>query len=235
MRREQHSILMVDDDQRDRHVVTRALESAGIEVTSVPNRADAIEVLGEHGAYNLAILDVHLPDANGVELCHELSAQYDMPIIMLTAATDERDAVHALDAGADDYVRKPFSARELIARVKSVLRRAHRDPGLDSTYGVGRLTLDSRSYRALIDGNPLPLTPTEYRLLAYLAQNAGQVLTRDDLLHFVWGSGYEGEHHMLHVTVSRLRQKLGRFDSADLIRTTPGIGYAFVADEAVPV
>ena len=117
MRREQHSILMVDDDVRDRTVVTRALESAGIEVTSVPNRADAIEVLGEHGAYNLAILDVHLPDANGVELCHELSAQYDMPIIMLTAAVDERDAVHALDAGADDYVRKPFHTGELRERV----------------------------------------------------------------------------------------------------------------------
>lgn len=235
MRREQHSILMVDDDLRDRSVVTRALESAGIEVTSVPNRADAIEVLGEHGAYNLAILDVHLPDANGVELCHELSAQYDMPIIMLTAAVDERDAVHALDAGADDYVRKPFSARELIARVKSVLRRAHRDPALDATYSVGRLTLDSRSYRALIDGRQLPLTPTEYRLLAYLAQNAGQVLTRDDLLQFVWGSGYEGEHHMLHVTISRLRQKLGRFEGSDLIQTTPGIGYAFVAEEEAEV
>jgi DNA-binding response OmpR family regulator len=233
MRREQHTILMVDDDVRDRRVVTRALESAGIEVTSVANRAGAIEVLGEHGAYNLAILDVHLPDANGVELCHELSAQYDMPIIMLTAATDERDAVHALDSGADDYVRKPFSARELIARVRSVLRRTHRDPGLESSYNVGRLTLDSRSYRALIDGEPLPLTPTEYRLLAYLAQHADRVLTRDDLLAFVWGSGYEGEHHMLHVTVSRLRQKLGRFNSSNLIHTTPGIGYSF-APGALP-
>jgi DNA-binding response OmpR family regulator len=223
---------MVDDDQRDRSVVTRALAAAGLEVTSVPNRADAIEVLGEHGAYNLAILDVHLPDADGVELCHELSAQYDMPIIMLTAAVDERDAVNALDSGADDYVRKPFSARELIARVKSVLRRSHREAGLDAVVRVGRLTLDARSYRALIDGEPLSLTPTEYRLLAYLAQNAGQVLTRDDLLQFVWGAGYEGEHHMLHVTISRLRQKLGRYDGADLIRTTPGIGYAFVADVA---
>jgi DNA-binding response OmpR family regulator len=226
---------MVDDDPRDRYVVTQALQSAGIDVTSVGDRAGAIEVLGEHGAYNLAILDVHLPDANGVELCHELSAQYDMPIIMLTAATDERDAVHALDSGADDYVRKPFSVRELIARVKSVLRRAHRDPGLSATYSAGRLTLDSRSYRASIDGEPLPLTPTEYRLLAYLAQNSGQVLTRDDLLQFVWGPGYAGEHHMLHVTVSRLRQKLGRYDGADMIRTTPGIGYSFVPEEgAVP-
>jgi DNA-binding response OmpR family regulator len=229
MTRETHSILMVDDDARDRRVVTRALETAGIEVTSVADRAAAVEMLGAHGAYNLAILDVDLPDANGVELCHELSAQYDMPIIMLTAVSDERDAVHALDSGADDYVRKPFSARELIARVRSVLRRSHRDDALDGALNIGRLTLDSHSYRALIDGEPLPLTPTEYRLLAFLAQNVGRVMTRDELLQFVWGAGYEGEHHMLHVTVSRLRQKLGRVNSPSLIRTTPGIGYEFVA------
>ena len=234
MKAEPRSILMVDDDVRDRRVVTRALESAGIEVTSVSDRAAAIEVLGEHGAYNLAILDVHLPDANGVELCHELSNQYDMPIIMLTAAADEQDAVHALDSGADDYVRKPFGARELIARVRSVLRRSHRNgDALESKLTIGRLTLDSHSYRALIDEDVLPLTPTEYRLLAFLAQNAGRVLTRDELLEFVWGPGYEGEHHMLHVTVSRLRQKLGRTNSSGLIRTTAGIGYEFVA-EGVP-
>jgi DNA-binding response OmpR family regulator len=230
MSRESHAILMVDDDARDRRIVTHALESAGIEVTSVSNRAGAIEMLGEHGAYNLAILDVHLPDANGVELCHELSAQYEMPIIMLTAASDERDAVHALDSGADDYVRKPFSARELIARVRSVLRRTHRhEDALDVRLTVGRLTLDAHSYRALVDDEPLPLTPTEYRLLSHLAQNAGRVMERNELLEYVWGPGYQGEHHMLHVTVSRLRQKLGRHESSGLIKTTPGIGYEFLA------
>jgi DNA-binding response OmpR family regulator len=101
---------------------------------------------------------------------------------------------------------------------------------LPPTINVGPLTLDSKSYRADIAGEPLPLTPTEYRLLAFLVQNVGRVLTHDQLLQFVWGAGYEGEHHMLHVTMSRLRQKLGRLSESGLIRTTPGIGYEFVGE-----
>jgi DNA-binding response OmpR family regulator len=139
--------------------------------------------------------------------------------------------VRALESGADDYMRKPFGTRELLARVQAVLRRTQTADGLlPPTINVGPLTLDSKSYRADIAGEPLPLTPTEYRLLAFLVQNVGRVLTHDQLLQYVWGAGYEGEHHMLHVTMSRLRQKLGRLSESGLIRTTPGIGYEFVAE-----
>jgi DNA-binding response OmpR family regulator len=152
---------------------------------------------------------------------------------MLTVVVDETDVVRALESGADDYIRKPFGTRELLARVQAVLRRTQAQGQiLQPKISVGPLTLDSKSYRASLAGEPLPLTPTEYRLLAYLVQNAGRVLTHDQLLTFVWGPGYEGEHHMLHVTMSRLRRKLARLSGAGMVRTTPGVGYEFVAGEA---
>ena len=231
MKRGTPEILMVDDDPGIRRGVSRALESANYRVEAVPDRASAIKILGEHGAFDLAILDVNLPDANGLDLCEEISASYDMPIVMLTVVVDEQDVVRALESGADDYVRKPFGTRELIARLQSVLRRTQKDDAsLQSVITLGPLQLDSASYRAVVDGERLPLTPTEYRLLAFLVQNAGRVLTHDQLLHFVWGSGYEGEHHMLHVTMSRLRQKLSKLAEAGSIRTMPGIGYEFVSE-----
>jgi DNA-binding response OmpR family regulator len=233
MKRGAPEILMVDDDPGIRRIVTRALESVNHRVHAVGDRAGAMQALSEHGAYDLAILDVNLPDANGLDLCEELRAAYDMPIVMLTVVVDELDVVRALESGADDYVRKPFGTRELVARIQSVLRRAQKDDkSLQQTIQVGPLQLDSGSYRALIDGERLPLTPTEYRLLAFLVQNAGRVLTHDQLLHFVWGAGYEGEHHMLHVTMSRLRQKLGRLAESGAIRTMPGIGYEFIPQGA---
>lgn len=229
MRRGTVEILMVDDDPGIRRVVTRALTTAGYAVETAPDRASALAMLKER-TFSLAILDVHLPDGNGLDLCGEIHEQYAIPVIMLTVAVDELDVVRALESGADDYVRKPFGTRELVARVQSVLRRAEKDPqSLDESIAVGRLQLDSRSYRAQIDGEQLPLTPTEYRLLAFLVQNIGRVLTHDQLLHFVWGPGYEGEHHMLHVTMSRLRQKLNKLADSGVIRTMPGIGYEFVS------
>ena len=223
-------ILMVDDDASIRRVVARSLQSAGFVVTAVPDRASALEALQEHD-FALAILDINLPDANGLELCAELRRTHDFPIVMLTIVADESDVVHALESGADDYVRKPFSTRELVARIQSVLRRVRRDETavLPPSLVFGELELDATSYRATVNGERLALTPTEFRLLGYLAQNAGRVLTHDQLLQYVWGAGYEGEHHMLHVTMSRLRQKLGKLEGAS-IRTMPGIGYEFVRE-----
>lgn len=232
MRRGAVEILMVDDDPGIRRVVTRALTAAGYLVTAAPDRASALTMLKDQ-TFSLAILDVNLPDGNGLDLCGEIHERYAVPVIMLTVALDELDVVRALESGADDYVRKPFGTRELVARVQSVLRRAEKDPkSLDENIEVGRLQLDSRSYRAQFDGEQLPLTPTEYRLLAFLVQNIGRVLTHDQLLHVVWGPGYEGEHHMLHVTMSRLRQKLNKLADSGVIRTMPGIGYEFVSDPA---
>lgn len=225
-------LLMVDDDAGIRRVVTRALEAAGYQVTAAPDRASALAMLKDK-TFSLVILDVRLPDGNGLDLCAEIHEEYAIPVIMLTVVVDEQDVVRALESGADDYVRKPFGTHELVARVQSVLRRAEKDPNsLEEHIEVGRLQLDSRSYRAQFDGEQLPLTPTEYRLLACLVQNVGRVLTHDQLLQFVWGSGYEGEHHMLHVTMSRLRQKLNKLADSGVIRTMPGIGYEFVSATA---
>lgn len=222
------AVLLVDDDPGIRRVVIRTLESQGIKVAAAQDCAAARSALEER-EFALAILDINLPDGSGLDLCEEIHRDYEIPVLMLTVVVDEGDVVRALESGADDYVRKPFGTRELLARVQAVLRRTQKQEGvLPSTINAGPLTLDSKSYRANVDGEPLPLTPTEYRLLAFLVQNVGRVLTHDQLLHFVWGPGYEGEHHMLHVTMSRLRQKLARLSDPGLIRTAPGIGYEFV-------
>lgn len=221
------AVLLVDDDPGIRRVVIRTLEP-NISVTPAETVAAARRALAER-EFALALLDINLPDGNGLDLCEEIHRDYEIPVVMLTVVVDETDVVRALESGADDYVRKPFGTRELLARVQAVLRRAKRqDAALLATINAGPLTLDSKSYRANIAGEPLPLTPTEYRLLAFLVQNVGRVLTHDQLLHFVWGAGYEGEHHMLHVTMSRLRQKLAKLSDPGLIRTAPGIGYEFV-------
>lgn len=231
MRRGTPSILLVDDDAGIRKVVVRALEPAGLDVDDVGDGAGARAALKQR-RYNLAILDVNLPDVNGLDLCQEIHDNYDIPVVMLTVVADENDIVRALESGADDYVRKPFGTRELVARIQAVLRRAQVDKTLlKATLAAGPLRLDSASYRAHVDGETLALTPTEYRLLAFLVQNAGRVLTHDQLLYFVWGAEYEGEHHMLRVTMSRLRQKLARHaEAASLIRTMPGVGYELVAE-----
>ncbi|HEY8172240.1 MAG TPA: response regulator transcription factor [Dehalococcoidia bacterium] len=229
VRRGASDILIVDDDAGIRRVVTRALETAGYTARSVPDRASAIEELGER-SFALAILDVNLPDANGLDLCAEIHAAYGIPVVMLTVVVDEHDIVRALESGADDYVRKPFSTRELVARVQSVLRRAAPEEPAMQPLEAGPLRLDPDRHRVDVDGQPLTLTRTEFRLLALLVADAGHVLPHDQLLQEVWGVGYEGESHMLHVTISRIRHKLARVTDANLIRTVAGKGYEFIPD-----
>jgi DNA-binding response OmpR family regulator len=231
MQRDTAHILIVDDEPSVRRVVSRALEDAGYTVHAAADRASALDAL-EARAFSLAILDVQLPDANGLDLCGEISATYGIPVVMLTVVVDESDIVRALESGADDYVRKPFSPRELTARVASVLRRAHPVEPPAPHFTEGMLQLDPRTYRAQIGEEALNLTPTEFRLLAYLAQRRGAIVTHDDLLTHVWGGEYAGEHHMLHVTMSRLRHKLARAGDSIVIRTVPGVGYEFVNEQA---
>lgn len=225
------TVLLVDDEPGIRGVVSRTLAAAGIDVVAVRDGASAREALtSDHVA--LVLLDVNLPDVNGLDLCEEIRREYAVPVVMLTVVADERDVVRALESGAEDYIRKPFATGELLARVKAVMRRTRgQAAALRPQIAAGPLTLDSKSYRANLRGEPLPLTPTEYRLLAFLVQNLGRVVTHDQLLTFVWGPGYEGEHHMLHVTMSRLRRKLAKLSGGRIIRTLPGVGYEFVAQE----
>ncbi|MEX2225031.1 MAG: response regulator transcription factor [Dehalococcoidia bacterium] len=228
MKRDQLPILIVDDEPSVRRVVARALSEAGYATRPVADRASALAALEEE-RFSLAILDVQLPDGNGFDLCAEIEQRYKLPVVMLTVLGDESDVVRALESGADDYVRKPFSPRELTARVASVLRRAQPPEGAQpAQIAAGALRLDARSYRAQIGSATTALTPTEFRLLSFLAEHAGQVLMHDELLLHVWGAEYAGEHHMLHVSISRLRQKLSRLDAETMIRTVPGLGYELV-------
>jgi two-component system KDP operon response regulator KdpE len=225
--RDTSEVLLVDDDPGIRKVVQRAFEGTGLDIVAAPDRAGALQALGER-PFALAILDINLPDASGLDLCREIQRKHGIPVVMLTVVADEGDAVRALESGADDYVRKPFGSRELVARIQSVLRRSHAaGRSADQNLRAGPLELDSTTHRASIEGDPLPLTPTEYRLLAHLVQNAGRVLTHDQLLRSVWGPTYAGEHPMLHVTMRRLRHTLGRLAQRGAIRTMPGIGYEF--------
>ena len=228
VKRHRPRILIVDDEPSIRRVVARALRDAGYAVDAAPDRAGALAALETNG-FDLAILDVQLPDGNGFDLCAEISRRYGLPIVMLTVLGEEQDVVRALESGADDYVRKPFGPRELTARVASVLRRAQPESDAQaSRIDAGALHLDAQSYRVRVGAESTTLTPTEFRVLAQLAQHAGQVLTNDELLETVWGREYAGEHHMLHVTISRLRQKLARLDDGTMIRTAPGLGYELV-------
>ena len=229
MDRREH-ILVVVADVSERERLTEAIEADGMAAVVAGDAASARRLLADR-SYALVLVDDNLPDARANELVGEFGRSHDAATIILTSSQDEHAVVGGLDAGADDFVRRPFGTRELLARIRAVLRRT-RGPAaaLQPTINVGPITLDAKGYRANIDGEPLPLTPTEYRLLAFLVQNVGRVLTHDQLLGFVWGPGYHGEHHMLHVTMSRLRQKLRRLSDPNIIRTSPGVGYEFVPE-----
>ncbi|TAK57972.1 MAG: response regulator transcription factor [Dehalococcoidia bacterium] len=224
-------VLLVDDDAGIRKVVARTLNLAGIDVVAVPDGSSARAAL-DTGGMAMVLLDVNLPDVSGLDLVDEIHDRYAVPVVVLSIVDEEADIVRALEAGADDYIRKPFSIRELTARVQAVLRRSAQTDEAPSAVHVGDVTLDKGSYRVRVRGEMISLTPTEYRLLSYMARNPGVVLTHNRLLTSVWGPGYEGETHMLHVTMSRLRRKLATIGGASLIRTTPGVGYEFVADAA---
>lgn len=221
-------ILVVDDEPAIRQAVARTLEDAGFAPSTVADRAGALSALTDDG-FSLVILDVQLPDADGFDLCEEIVSRWRVPVVMLTVLADESHVVRALESGADDYVRKPFSPREFIARIASVLRRVQPEAGAETVrVEGGQLQLDSRSYRVQIGAETTALTPTEFRLLSHLVRRAGDVLSHDELLTSVWGAEYAGENHMLHVTMSRLRQKLARLADSTMIRTVPGLGYELV-------
>src|SRR5512144_1867616 len=204
-------VLAVDDEPRYLEIIRFNLESAGYGVTCAASGEEALDEFTA-GEPDLIVLDVMLPGIDGFEVCSQVRERSSCPIIMLTAKGSEEDKVRGLRLGADDYVTKPFSAQELLARVEAVLRRAHageageRQPAIVS---VGELRLDRQRKQATRAGREVRLSPTAYRLLLHLAVNAGIVLTRDELLVQVWGKAYKGEDEILRVALWRLRHKLG--------------------------
>jgi two-component system, OmpR family, KDP operon response regulator KdpE len=217
-------ILAVDDEPRYQEIIRFNLETAGYTVATAGSGEEALDAFtGEEPS--LIVLDVMLPGIDGFELLRFIRERSSVPVIMLTAKGAEEDKVQGLRLGADDYVTKPFSAQELLARVEAVLRRAQ-PPERNQRLEIGDLHIDQAQKRVTVAGRDLHLSPTEYRLLVYLAEQAGVVLGRDELLTHVWGEAYKGEDEILRVALWRLRQKLADDPSAPrYIVTRPGLGY----------
>jgi DNA-binding response OmpR family regulator len=219
-------ILVVDDDVRMLRMMKRMLELEGFD-TLIANSGEAALKVFEKETPDLVLLDIMMPDMNGYTVCQHIREFSQIPIIMVTAMGDDKEKVEGLDIGADDYVTKPFSASELAARVRAMLRRiGPQDETTGTIFRYKDLAIDFASHRVTAAGQELILTSTEYRLLSYICRNAGRVVTPDQLLDKVWGEEYIGAPHLLQVNIARLRKKLG--DNAKnpaYILTRPGIGY----------
>ncbi|MCA1636276.1 MAG: response regulator transcription factor [Acidobacteria bacterium] len=220
-------VLIVEDDPDIAEGLRYNLEREGLETrVALTGEQGLTAALDPKGAPALVILDLMLPGMSGTELCRRLRrepATRRTPIIMLTARTSEADRVAGLDLGADDYISKPFSVRELLARVRAVLRRA--DESASARYEDSRLSIDFEDMRVVCDGTGVKLTRKEFSLLTTLARGAGRVATRQQLLDNVWGYDYYGDTRTLDVHIRRLRQKLGA--CGDSIETVVGVGYRF--------
>lgn len=225
-------ILVADDDPQLLRLVTRNLQLEGYETLSASDGKQALDQL-EARMPDVLLLDVMMPRLDGFSVTERVRQFSTVPIIIVTARGQEQDKIHGLDLGADDYLTKPFSVEELLARVRAVLRRSQLGPatneqGMRSNTTIGALTLDFAQHLVTVGGQEVQLTPVEYRLLVYLVQNAGRVVTQDLLLEHVWGAEYAGESHLLQVNINRLRRKVETDPSHPrYVLTKTGIGYLF--------
>ena len=222
-----NDILVVEDEPRYLRLIRFVLEAAGNRVRGAGTGEEGLDAVAE-GLPDLLILDIMLPGLDGFQVCQRVREVSTIPIIMLTAKGSEEDKVTGLRLGADDYIVKPFSAQELLARVEAVLRRSATAPGPqgETSFVWRDLRINFLSHEVTVGQQPVHLSPTEYRLLRELAVNLGKVLTADDLLEKIWGVSYRGEHEVLRITVWRLRQKLEKeLGNPQFIRTLPGVGY----------
>jgi DNA-binding response OmpR family regulator len=227
-------ILAADDDPQLLRLVSRNLQLEGFEVVAVSDGQQALEQI-EAQPLDLVILDVMMPKLDGFSVCERVREFSGVPIIIVTARGQDQDKIRGLDLGADDYLTKPFSVEELLARVRAVLRRAQlagqsEVPTLRGTVVIGELSVDFAQHLVSLGAQELELTPIEYRLLAYLAQNAGRVVTQDLLLEHVWGEEYAGESHLLQVNMNRLRRKIEADPTHPrYLLTKTGVGYLLSA------
>jgi two-component system response regulator RegX3 len=223
-------ILVVEDEPAISDAVAYALREAGYDVDAVGDGAEALE-RARRQTYDLMVLDLLLPGLPGIDVCNTLRAEHsDLPIVMLTARDAELDRVHGLDSGADDYVTKPFSVAELVSRVRSHLRRRELDRSRSGNVTVvGGLRLDVARHSATVDGKPVLLTRSEFRLLALLASEPGKPLTREQLIRHLWESEFVGDRRAIDVHVSNLRRKIEQEPrKPKRLVTVRGIGYKLV-------
>jgi two-component system alkaline phosphatase synthesis response regulator PhoP len=223
-----HTVLVVDDEKNIRELIKINLEMNQYSVLTASDGNEAIELLRKVQLIDLAIIDLMLPGIDGIEVCRFIrrdDTHKDLPVIMLTAKGTEHDKVHGLEMGADDYVTKPFSTKELLARVKSQLRRVERDKN-DQLIIIRNLELNIKEHMVFVNRHEVTLTLKEFELLKLLALNRGKVYTRDELLDLVWGYDYFGETRTVDVHVRHLRKKIGCFDEEnEYIETIRGVGY----------
>ncbi len=220
-------ILIVEDEEAIRQMIAFNLARAGFEIDEAEDCASARQRIAA-ARPDLILADWMLPDASGLELTRTLrreDANRDIPIIMLTARAEERDKLQGLDSGADDYITKPFSPRELLSRIRAVMRRAA--PDADEPLVAGELRLDPVSHRVSVGGNQVTLGPTEYRLLKFVMENRDRVYSRTQLLDFVWGQNVYVEERTVDVHVRRLRKALEPTGLDRYIQTVRGAGYRF--------
>jgi two-component system, OmpR family, KDP operon response regulator KdpE len=217
-------VLVVDDEPQILRGLRVVLRNAGYQVDVAASKAQALDAVAAR-APDVMVLDLILPDGSGVEVCEEVRRWSRLPIIVLSAVGDEREKVRALNAGADDYMTKPFGSDELAARLRALLRRAA-DFAQDPVVAVGHLSVDLAARRVLKDGEEVHLTPIEFDLLRVLATHRGKLVTQRQLLREVWGPGYDDATHYLRVHMAHIRAKVERDPSRPrLLVTDPGVGY----------
>ena len=222
------SILVVEDEEDILDLIRYNLKQAGFSIIAVESGEEALEVASEEN-FSLVLLDLMLPGIDGLEVCRLLRAKPEtknIPVLMLTARTEEVDRIVGLELGADDYLTKPYSPRELVLRVRAILRRAEAIESVsDETIRIGSLTIDPIEHRVQLLSEEIELTATEFRLLLTLAQRRGRVQSREELLNVVWGYEHSGYRRTVDTHLRRLRAKMG--EAADYLETVRGVGYRF--------
>ena len=219
-------VLIIDDERAIRRFLRTVLQAHDYQVLEAARGEEGLAAVAQQRP-DLVILDLGLPDIDGIEVTRRLREWSEIPIVILSVREQEADKIAALDAGADDYLTKPFGTGELLARLRAALRRMAR-PASDPVFAVRDLVVDLHRRRVTAQGEEIQLTPTEYDLLRVLVSHAGRVITHRQLLRQVWGEGYEGQVHLLRVNVSNLRHKLEPEPARpQYIVTEPGVGYRF--------
>ena len=229
-------VLIIEDDTEISNVVAKNLESNGIKTKQVHNGLLGLE-LSKSGEFDLIILDIMLPGLDGISICRKLREEkFNTPILMLTAKIDEIDLVLSLELGADDYMKKPFSMRELLARVGALIRRSEKtvtkEEAVAEKLQFGELVIDYTKHQVIVRGKTLNLTVKEFELLDLFARNPGRVFSRSDLLNTIWGYNFEGYEHTVNTHINRLRNKLEKDPSSPkYLLTVWGLGYKFTEKE----